>query len=68
MEGKRGRGKLRIMLLDDIKTNKTHEMIKLWIEKVGEIGCLEPALEQSNNDYDDVDGCVRKKLGCVIDL
>ena len=28
MEGKRGRGKPSIILLDDIKTNDTHEMIK----------------------------------------
>ena len=28
MEGKRGRGKTRIMLLDDIKTNETYKMIK----------------------------------------
>ena len=28
MEGKRGRGKSRIMLLDDIKTNEIYEMIK----------------------------------------
>ena len=28
MEGKRGRGKSRIMLLNDIKTNETYEMTK----------------------------------------
>ena len=28
MEGKRGRGKRRAMLLDEIKTNKIYEMIK----------------------------------------
>ena len=40
------------MLLDDIKTNETYEIIKyrVWIDKVRETGRLEPVFEQSTND------------------
>ena len=47
-------GKPRIMLLEDIKKNETWMKwlsVELMIEKVGETSCLEPALEQRNNDY-----------------
>ena len=39
MEGKRGRGKPRIMMLDDIKADETHERssVEQSIENVGEI-------------------------------
>ena len=53
MEGKRGRVNQRIMLLCDIKTNETYEMIKRRVlnrESLKETGCLEPALEQNTND------------------
>ena len=53
MEGKRGRGKLRIMMLYDIKSDETHEKIEPWIENVGETGCIEPAFKQNTNHDDD---------------
>ena len=49
IEGKKVKGKLRTMLLDDIKINETDKMSKRRALH-GETGCLEPALEQSAND------------------
>ena len=60
MEGKRGRGMPRIMMLDEIKADETNEKIKRraidreldsWI--VGETGFLEPAFMQSTNNDDE---------------
>ena len=45
-EVKRGRGKLRIMMLDDIKADETYEKIKHKMENVGENGCLESAFKR----------------------
>ena len=58
MEGMRGRGKPRIMTLDDIVAHETYEKIKrgamdreCWRKcRMGK--CLEPALEQNTNDDD----------------
>ena len=52
MEGKRGRGKLRIMLLDEIEANETYENIKrrTMKENIGETGCL--TLNQAEADKD----------------
>ena len=50
MEGKRGRGKPRIMLKGKVTGwNQRHWdtlrlSVELWIEKVGKTGCQEPAL------------------------
>ena len=39
MDGKRGREKIRIMILDEIKADETLQKIgKPWIENVGETG------------------------------
>ena len=52
MEGKRGRVKPRIMMLDDIKADETCEKIKrrAMDREFGETGCLEPAFKQNTND------------------
>ena len=42
MEGKKGRGKPRIMMPDDIKADETNEKIKRQVMN-RETGCLEPA-------------------------
>ncbi len=54
MEGKKRRGKPRIIMLDDIKAGELNLKIKRepWIENVEETGCLEPAFKQNTN-YDD---------------
>ena len=37
-------------MLDDVVADETHEKIKIWTDKIGETGSLEPALEQNSND------------------
>ena len=56
MEGKRGRVKPRIMMLDDIKADETYAKIKrrAMDRECGETRCLEPALKQNTNDDETV--------------
>ena len=52
MERNKGRGRPRVILLDDIKVSeKTYEKIVVWTENAGETWCLEPALEKNTNDH-----------------
>ena len=48
IEGERGRGKPRMMTLDDIKADETDKKnyVKPWIENVGEAVCTDPSFKQ----------------------
>ena len=63
MEGKRGRGRPRIGMIDELKEGSYVNMKrKTEIERNGGVGCQEPAGKQSTYDVDDdVDDVVKKQ-------